>query len=74
MSQFWVILVIDIGNREIATGATYVAFSRMKRITDCLIVTYTYDRYERLRKSKRLFERKKEEDRLKKLEKQNFQI
>ena len=57
--------VIDIGEKELAAGCTFVAFSRMKRITDCLIVAKEYSRYQKIGKCKRLYDRKIEEKRLK---------
>ena len=59
--------VIDIGEKEIASGCTFVALSRMKSIKDCIIKSKEYQRFQRLSKGSRLKERQKEEDRLKQL-------
>jgi ATP-dependent exoDNAse (exonuclease V) alpha subunit len=36
--------VIDIGDREMAAGCTFVAISRMKRLSDCIIQPMPYKR------------------------------
>ena len=59
--------VIDIGEKEFASGITFVAFSRMKKIKDCLIISYEKSRYRNIGKASRLTQRKAEERRLKDL-------
>ena len=62
--------VIDIGKKEFVSGITFVAFSRMKQLKDCVIVGYEYDRYKRIKDGKRIKDKKQEEIRLQILDKE----
>ena len=56
--------VIDIGKSELACGCTYVAWSRLRKINDCLAKPYDKNRYLRLFKTKAYKSRIEEEKRL----------
>ena len=59
--------VIDIGKKEYATGCTYVAFSRLKKLQDGLIKTMPFDRLQAIGRGKNLSDRIHEESRLRNL-------
>eukprot|EP00118_Oscarella_pearsei_P024260 m.302773 g.302773 ORF g.302773 m.302773 type:complete len:642 (+) comp40827_c0_seq3:1136-3061(+) len=56
--------VVDIGKREFASGITYVALSRVRKLNNCLIQSFDFERIAKLYKSKSLQQRLKEDDRL----------
>jgi ATP-dependent exoDNAse (exonuclease V) alpha subunit len=55
---------IDIGSKEFAAGLSFVAMSRVRALKDIYFNSFTFDRLQRIKKSKRLQERKDEEVRL----------
>ena len=59
--------VIDIGNKEMAAGCTFVALSRLKSISGLLIQPMTLERLQSIRTLKRIEQRISEEERLKTL-------
>ena len=57
--------VLDIGKKEFCAGLTFVAISRVRCLTDVLFSPpFTYQRLNNLSKSKRMVERKQEEQHL----------
>lgn len=61
-------VVVDIGKKEFSTGLTFVACSRVRRLSDLLFVSpFTFQRLANLRKSQRLKERRQEDARLERL-------
>lgn len=58
---------IDIGNKEFAVGLTFVAISRVRSLNDICFKQFSFDRLQRIKNSKRLQERKVEEERLRSL-------
>ena len=59
--------VIDIGNSELSAGCTFVAVSRLKKLQHDLFYPMTFERLQNISKSKRLNERKREDERLQQL-------
>ena len=59
--------VINLGDSESHLGVTYVALSRLKNIKDLLLFPLTYDRLEKIGRSKGMLGRLKEADRINKL-------
>uniref|UniRef100_A0A8D9E7N4 ATP-dependent DNA helicase n=1 Tax=Cacopsylla melanoneura TaxID=428564 RepID=A0A8D9E7N4_9HEMI len=58
-------VALDIGTKELAPGCTYVALSRVKRLTDLIIEPgFNYDRLTRIQQMKLLALRVQEEQRL----------
>ena len=55
---------IDIGNKEFAAGLSFVAVSRVRSLNDICFKYFTFERLERIKNSRRLQERKVEEERL----------
>jgi len=55
---------IDIGNSEFAAGLTFVALSRVHSLENICFKQFTFDRLQRIKRCKRLQERKVEEERL----------
>ncbi|CAG8720815.1 17502_t:CDS:1 [Cetraspora pellucida] len=55
---------IDLGEREYAAGLSFVAVSRVCTLKDLLFRPFSLERLQRIKKSKRLQERKAEEERL----------
>lgn len=55
---------IDIGSKEFAAGLTFVAVSRVRSLSDVYFRQFTFDRLQRIKNSRRLQERKTEEERL----------
>ena len=62
--------MIDIGKKEYATGCTYVAFSRLKKLQDGLIQAMPFDRLQTIARTKNLSDRIHEESRLRNLHNQ----
>ena len=56
--------VIDIGNREMAAGSTFVALSRLKSISGLLIQPIPFERIKSIGRLKRVQQRFLEEERL----------
>ena len=56
--------VIDIGKKDFSTGLSFVALSRVRKLQDCLIQQFTFDRLKNLSKNKNISLRKNEEKRL----------
>jgi hypothetical protein len=56
--------VISLGNKEICAGLSYVALSRVRKLTDLAIFPLNYDRLLKIAKCSGLQDRKKEEQRL----------
>ena len=56
--------VIDIGNKEMAAGCTFVALSRLKTLSGLLIQPMTFERLQSIGKLKRMQQRITEEERL----------
>ena len=66
-------LSVDIGKKEFCAGLTFVALSRVRRLTDLLLnPPFPFQRLKNLARSRRLDERKAEEERLKTLELATF--
>jgi ATP-dependent DNA helicase PIF1 len=64
---------IDIGKKEFCAGLTFVAISRVRRLTDIMLSPpFTLQRVKNLSKSRRMEERKTEEERLHTLEMNTF--
>ena len=59
--------VIDIGDREMAAGCTFVALSRLKTLSGLLIQPMSFERLKSIGHLKRLQQRLKEEERLERL-------
>ncbi len=58
-------VVIDVGKKEFSSGSTFVACSRVHRLSDLLFVPpFPYQRVQNLSKSNRLKERREEDARL----------
>lgn len=57
----------DIGKKESTLGITYVAISRVRNISSLVIEPMTFERVQKIRNSKLLKYRLKEEQRLKQL-------
>ena len=60
--------VIDIGKSELSAGCTFVAVSRLKKLEHGLFHPMTLERLQNISKSKRLTQRKREDERLHQLE------
>lgn len=58
---------VDIGKKESTLGITYVAISRVRNISSLVIEPMTFERVQKIRNSKLLKYRLKEEQRLKQL-------
>jgi len=58
---------IDIGKSERTPGISYVAISRVKTLSSCIIEPMTFERLKSLKKSPGLQHRLQEENRLDKL-------
>ena len=56
--------VIDIGEKDFSTGLSFVALSRVRKLQDCLIKQFTFDRLKNLSRNKNVGLRKNEEKRL----------
>jgi ATP-dependent DNA helicase PIF1 len=56
--------VIDLGDNEFTAGLSFVAISRVRSLEDILFKHFTFERIHRIKDSKRLSERKNEEERL----------
>ena len=66
-------LSVDIGKKEFSAGLTFVAISRVRRLSDLLLKPpFAFQRLKNLAKSRRIKERKNEEERLKTLELATF--
>ena len=66
-------LCVDIGRKEFSAGLTFVAISRVRRLTDLLLnPPFAFQRLKNLSKSRRIEERKEEEKRLSRLELSTF--
>ena len=62
-------VTVDVGKKEFCTGLTFVAISRVRRITNILLSPpFPYQRLKSLSRSKRMEERKCEEERLSSLQ------
>ena len=59
--------VIDIGDKEMAAGCTFVALSRLKSLSGLLIQPMTYNRLQNIGRLKRIQQRIIEEERLRSL-------
>ncbi len=57
-------VVVDTGKIEFAAGITFVAFSRVRKLSDIIIKSYPFERYKRIANGKMLYERKEEQKRL----------
>jgi ATP-dependent exoDNAse (exonuclease V) alpha subunit len=68
LSKAW----INIGKTERTPGTTYVALSRVKTLSSCVIEPITYERLENIKSSKTLKYRLNEEDRLDQMAQQTF--
>ncbi len=60
-------VVADVGDREMASGLTFVAFSRVRKLRDLAIVAKNFQRYARIGQGKQLKQRLAEQKRLSKL-------
>ena len=68
-------LTVDIGKKEFSAGLTFVAISRVRRLTDLLLnPPFSFQHLKNLAKSRRIEERKNEEERLKTLESNTFPL
>ena len=56
--------IIDLGEKEFATGLSFVALSWVRQITDCLIQRIDYERLRKLSNQKVLKLRRQEDERL----------
>ena len=56
--------VIDLGDKEMMSGATYVALSRLRHLEDGVIAEFPLDHLKQMKKQKRLKDRLEEEERL----------
>ncbi len=56
--------IVDFGKREYAVGLSFVAVSRVRALNDLLFRPFSFERLQRIKKSKRLQDRKDEEKRL----------
>ena len=56
--------VIDIGKKHFSTGLSFVVLSLVRKLQDCLIQQFTFDRLKNLSKNKNINLRKNEEKRL----------
>ena len=56
--------IVDFGEREYAAGLSFVAVSRIRALNDLLFRPFSFERLQRIKKSKRLQDRKIEEKRL----------
>lgn len=66
-------LTVDVGKKEFSAGLTFVAISRVRRLKDLLLnPPFSFQRLKNLAKSRRIEERKNEEERLKSLESITF--
>ena len=66
-------VVIDIGKKEFSAGLTFVACSRVRRLSDIMFdPPFAYQRVTSLAKSMRLTERKVEDARLCSMERNSF--
>jgi hypothetical protein len=61
-------VVIDIGSSETAAGLTFVALSRVKRLSDLLLAPFSKERFQSIGKNKNLVKRMREDARLKGME------
>jgi hypothetical protein len=55
---------IDLGSKEFAAGLSFVAVSRVRSLNDIYFKQFNFERIQRIKSSKRLQERKAEEERL----------
>jgi ATP-dependent DNA helicase PIF1 len=55
---------IDIGNREFASGLSFIAVSRVRFLNDIFFKQFFFERLQRIKSCRRLQERKDEEARL----------
>ena len=62
----------NIGKKESCPGMTYVALSRVRTLSSCVIEPRNYERLSKLNSSKALQYRQKEEHRLHELAQQTF--
>jgi ATP-dependent exoDNAse (exonuclease V) alpha subunit len=60
-------VTVDIGEREIASGLSFVAFSRVRKIADLRVAPFTLTRITNLHEDYKLKRRKKEFARLERL-------
>ena len=60
-------VIIDLGDGEIAAGCSFVALSRLRKLSDCLIHPMPFERLTKIGKLKGLKRRVLEEDRLEQL-------
>ena len=66
-------LSVNIGRKEFSAGLTFVAISRVRRLTDLLLnPPFAFQRLKNLSRSRRIDERKDEEIRLSTLELSTF--
>ncbi|CAG8731859.1 2835_t:CDS:2 [Cetraspora pellucida] len=56
--------IVDLGEREYATGLSFVAISRVRSLKNILFHPFLFERLQRIRNSTRLQNRKSEEERL----------
>ena len=57
-------VVVDIGKKENMDGLTYVALSRVKRLSDMIVEPFPFERIKRLSENKSFKYRVREEQRL----------
>ena len=55
---------IDIGNVEFMAGLTFIVLSRVHSLSNICLKQFIFDRLERIKRCRRLQERKAEEERL----------
>ena len=56
--------IIDIGKKEYASGLSFVAASQVHALENILFKPFSFERLQRIKNSKRMQERKIEENRL----------
>ncbi len=56
--------IVDFGEREYATGLSFVTVSQVRPLNVLLFQSFSFERLQRIKKSKRLQDRKDEEKRL----------
>ncbi|XP_066930917.1 ATP-dependent DNA helicase PIF1-like [Clytia hemisphaerica] len=64
-------VVVDLGKKESMDGLTYVALSRVKKLTDMVIESFPFERINKLSDGKRFKFRVREESRLEELASRN---
>lgn len=65
-------VVIDIGDKEMAAGCTFVVVSRLRSLTDGIFEPITFQRLASIGNMKRLKQRLTEEERLRELAQSSY--